>query len=129
MNFFWEMFRITFYLILIIAFILIVYYFLKNRVNFNKTKEMEIIDSMRLANGETLYLLKIFDEIILLGGTKENLQRIYSWPEAELEIDFEEESAAEEKSFNFKQTFLNKLQGFDKEEIVKRKQESDLDEK
>lgn len=90
MNYLWETFKITFYLVLIIAFILAIYYLIKNRFNLNNSRQMEIIDTMRLANGETIYLVKVFDEIVMLGGSKEELNYLKSWPIAEIDLNFKE---------------------------------------
>jgi len=102
MNYLWETFKITFYLVLVIAFILAIYYLVKNRFNLNNSKQMEIIDTMRLANGETIYLVKVFDEIVMLGGSKEELNYLRSWPLAEIDLDFKDLKKSKEKKANFK---------------------------
>ncbi|MFW6273577.1 MAG: FliO/MopB family protein [Halanaerobium sp.] len=111
MNYLWETFKISFYLVLIIAFILVIYYLIKNRFNFQQSKEMEIIDTMRLANGEMLYLVKIFDEVLLLGGTKENINNLNSWDEADVVLDLseKEQNNLEGKASDFKNMLLAKL--------------------
>lgn len=109
MNYLWETFKITFYLVLVIAFILFIYYLLKNRFNLNNSREMEIIDTMRLANGEIIYLVKVFDEIIMLGGSKEELNYIRSWPVAELDLNFKDLKKDRDKQTDFKETFKKLL--------------------
>lgn len=105
MNYLWETFKIAFYLVLIITFILAIYYLLKNRFNLNNSREMEIIDSMKLANGENLYLIKVFDEIVMLGGTKNELNHLQSWPLAEINL----KDSKKAKETKFKETFKNFL--------------------
>lgn len=109
MNYLWETFKISFYLVLVIAFILAIYYLLKNRFNLNNSRQMEIIDTMRLANGETIYLVKVFEEIVMLGGSKEELNYIRSWPIDDLDIDFKDIKEDKENKTDFKETFKNLL--------------------
>ena len=109
MNYLWETFKISFYLVLVIAFILAIYYLLKNRFNLNNSRQMEIIDTMRLANGETIYLVKVFEEIVMLGGSKEELNYIRSWPIDDLDIDFKDIKEDRENKTDFKETFKNLL--------------------
>ncbi|TDP89243.1 flagellar protein FliO/FliZ [Halanaerobium saccharolyticum] len=109
MNYLWETFKITFYLVLIIGFILAIYYLLKNRFNLTNSRQMQIIDTMRLANGETIYLVKVFDEIVMLGGSKEELNYLKSWPIDQLDVDFKDLKKAKSKNGNFKSKFKNIL--------------------
>ena len=131
----------SFYLIIVIGFIFIIYYIVKNRFNFHQSREMEIIDSMRLANGESLYLLKVFDDILLLGGTKEKLNYINSWSADEVDIDLKElGDGRASANFDFKETLLKKINQYKDNKMMgrqnknhssqnKNKQDSDLDEK
>ena len=109
MNYLWETFKITFYLVLVIAFILAIYYLLKNRFNLNNSRQMEIIDTMRLANGETIYLVKIFEEIVMLGGSKEELNYLKSWPIDEIDLDFKDLQNRKAKKGSFKNKLKNIL--------------------
>lgn len=109
MDYLWETFKITFYLVLVIAFILAIYYLVKNRFNLNNSKQMEIIDTMRLANGETIYLVKVFDEVVMLGGSKDELNYLRSWPLAEIDLDFKDLKKAKAKKGNFKSKLKNIL--------------------
>lgn len=132
MNYMWETFKISFYLVLIIAFILLIYYLIKNRFNFQQSKEMEIIDTMRLANGEMLYLVKIFDELLLLGGTKEKIANLQSWKEEDVVLDLsqKEDNNLESRTADFKELLLEKLKSRDFYKRDKSKQQdSDPDEK
>ena len=135
MNYLWETFKISFYLLLVIAFILVIYYIVKNRFNFNQTKEMEVIDTMRLANGETIYLVKIFDEILMLGGTKEELNLLKGWQEEDVELNLQsgERDKLANSAHDFKKTLLNKLKNRDllnrNREDKYQNQDSDFDEK
>jgi flagellar protein FliO/FliZ len=130
MNYLWETFKISFYLVLIIAFILFIYYLIKNRFNFQQSKEMEIIDTMRLANGEMLYLVKIFDEVLLLGGTKEKINHLKSWEEEDIVLDLShlDQKNLEGKASDFKNMLLDKLKNRDFYNRDKNQdQDSDLD--
>lgn len=109
MDYLWETFKITFYLVLVIAFILAIYYLLKNRFNLNNSRQMEIIDTMRLANGETIYLVKVFDEIVMLGGSKEELNYLRSWPIDEVDLDFKDLKKSKKNKENFKNKLKNIL--------------------
>lgn len=135
MNYLWETFKISFYLLLVIAFILVIYYIVKNRFNFNQTKEMEVIDTMRLANGETIYLVKIFDEILMLGGTKEELNLLKGWQEEDVELNLQsgERDKLANSAHDFKKTLMNKLKNRDllnrNREDKYQNQDSDFDEK
>ncbi|PUU94684.1 MULTISPECIES: flagellar biosynthetic protein FliO [Halanaerobium] len=102
MNYLWETFKITFYLVLVIGFILAIYYLLKNRFNLTNSRQMEIIDTMRLANGETIYLVKVFNEIVMLGGSKEELNYLRSWPIDQLDFDFNDLRKEKGKKGDFK---------------------------
>jgi flagellar protein FliO/FliZ len=124
MNYLWETFKITFYLLMIIGFILTIYYFLKNKFNLNNSRQMEIIDTMRLANGETIYLVKVFDEIVMLGGSKEELNYLKSWAISDLNIEFEDFGDNNNSTSNFKNTF-KKLLG--KEDNQEKSNTSDQD--
>ena len=107
MDYLWETFKITFYLVLVIAFILAIYYLVKNRFNLNNSKEMEIIDTMRLANGETIYLVKVFDEIVMLGGSKEELNYLKSWPLEEIDLNLKKKKKNKAKTAGFKNKLKN----------------------
>jgi len=63
---------------------------------------MEIIDTMRLANGETIYLVKVFNEIVMLGGSKEELNYLRSWPIDQLDFDFNDLRKEKGKKGDFK---------------------------
>lgn len=114
MNYLWETFKITFYLVLVIGFILAIYYLIKNRFNLTNSKQMEIIDTMRLANGEVIYLVKVFDEIVMLGGSKEELNYLRSWPIDQLDLDFKDIKKEKGKKADFKKKLKNILAGDEK---------------
>ena len=107
MNYMWETFKVAFYLILIIGFILAVYYLLKNKFNLNNSRQMKVIDTLRLANGETVYLVKVFDEIVMLGGSKDELNYLRSWPLDE--IDLNKLKKEDRENSKFKETFKSFL--------------------
>jgi len=104
---------------------------------------MEIIDTIRLANGEMLYLVKIFDELLLLGGTKESISNLKSWDEKDVVLDLtkQNEKNLEGRASEFKNMLLAKLKNKDFYNRAKKnkaadqskdesqEQESDLDEK
>jgi len=99
----------AFYLILVIGFILAIYYLIQKRFNFSSSKELKIVDSMRLLNGENIYLIKVYDEIVMLGGSKDELNFLRSWSISELDIELDElENDKEEKTI-FKDKLLKIL--------------------
>ncbi|CCU80773.1 hypothetical protein HSACCH_02299 [Halanaerobium saccharolyticum subsp. saccharolyticum DSM 6643] len=109
MNYIWETFKMAFYLILVIGFILAIYYLIRKRFNFSSSKELKIVDSMRLLNGENIYLIKVYDEIVMLGGSKDELNFLRSWSISELDIELDElENDKEEKTI-FKDKLLKIL--------------------
>jgi len=109
MNYIWETFKMAFYLILVIGFILAIYYLIQKRFNFSSSKELKIVDSMRLLNGENIYLIKVYDEIVMLGGSKDELNFLRSWSISELDIELDElENDKEEKTI-FKDKLLKIL--------------------
>jgi flagellar protein FliO/FliZ len=114
MNYLWETFKITFYLVLVIGFILAIYYLIKNRFNLTNSKQMEIIDTMRLANGEVIYLVKVFEEIVMLGGSKEELNYLRSWPIDQLDLDFKDIKKEKERKADFKKKLKSILAGDEK---------------
>ncbi|MGM0548964.1 MAG: flagellar biosynthetic protein FliO [Bacillota bacterium] len=109
MDYLWETFKITFYLFLVIGFILAIYYVVKNKFNLTNSRKMEVIDTMRLANGETIYLIKVFDEIVMLGGSKEELNYLKSWPLAEINLEAEKSKKSSVNKNTFKDKFKNIL--------------------
>lgn len=102
MNYMWETFKMAFYLILVISFILAIYFLIKRYFNFSSTKELELIDSMSLLNGETVYLIKVFDDIVMVGGGKEELNYLKSWPISEIDFDLTALEENESKKIDFK---------------------------
>lgn len=105
MNYMWETFKMVFYLLLVIAFIFAVYYLIRKRFSFNSAKELKIIDSIRLFNGENIYLIKVYNEIVMLGGSKEELNFLRSWPISEIDVDLSDLKEDKEE----KGLFKNKL--------------------
>lgn len=107
MNYLWETFKITFYLFIVIAFILAIYYLIKNRFKINNSNHIEVIDTIHLANGERIYLLKTFDEIIMVGSGKEELTFLKSWPVDKIDINLKETAANKKGSNSFKNKLKN----------------------
>jgi len=109
MNYIWETFKMAFYLVLVIGFILAIYYLIQKRFNFSSAKELKIVDSMRLLNGENIYLIKVYDEIVMLGGSKDELNFLRSWSISELDIELDELEKDEEEKTIFKDKLLKIL--------------------
>lgn len=117
MNYIWETFKMAFYLVLVIGFILAIYYLIRRRFDFSSSKELKIVDSMRLLNGENIYLIKVYDEIVMLGGSKDELNFLRSWPISELDLELEdlEKDKVEKTLFKDKlMTMLNQKNKNDK---------------
>ncbi len=131
MNYIWETFKMAFYLILVIGFILAIYYLIRKRFNFSSSKELKIVDSMRLLNGENIYLIKVYDEIVMLGGSKDELNFLRSWSisELDLELDDLEKDKAEKMLFKDKlMNILNQKNKNDKQEKSNENSGSDRNE-
>jgi len=109
MNYIWETFKMAFYLVLVIGFILAIYYLIQKRFNFSSAKELKIVDSMRLLNGENIYLIKVYDEIVMLGGSKDELNFLRSWSISELDIELDELEEDDEEKTIFKDKLLKIL--------------------
>jgi len=130
MNYIWETFKMAFYLVLVIGFILAIYYLIQKRFNFSSAKELKIVDSMRLLNGENIYLIKVYDEIVMLGGSKDELNFLRSWSISELDIELDELEEDEEEKTIFKDKLLKILnQKKNKQEKNKDNSGSDQNEK
>lgn len=118
MNYIWETFKMAFYLVLVIGFILAIYYLIRKRFDFSSSKELKIVDSMRLLNGQSIYLIKVYDEIVMLGGSKDELNFLRSWPISELDLELEdlEKNKADKTLFKDKlMSILNKKNKNDKQ--------------
>ncbi|OEG61768.1 flagellar protein FliO/FliZ [Halanaerobium congolense] len=127
MNYMWETFKMAFYLILVIGFIFATYYFIKKRFNFSSTKELKLIDSLRLFNGETIYLVKVYNDIVMLGGSKEELNFLKSWPVSEIDFDLNELEENQAAKVDFKEK-LKKIINQNKNSLKnKQNQNSDSD--
>jgi len=123
----WETFKMAFYLILVIGFIFATYYFIKKRFNFSSTKELKLIDSLRLFNGETIYLVKVYNDIVMLGGSKEELNFLKSWPVSEIDFDLNELEENQAAKVDFKEK-LKKIINQNKNSLKnKQNQNSDSD--
>lgn len=107
MNYMWETFKIAFYLVLVIAFIFAIYYLIRKKFSFSSAKELKIIDSIRLFNGENVYLIKVYNEIVMLGGSKEELNFLRSWSISEIDVDLADLKEDNEQ----KSLFKDKLTG------------------
>ncbi|KXS49953.1 MAG: hypothetical protein CI948_740 [Halanaerobium sp.] len=117
----------AFYLILVIGFIFATYYFIKKRFNFSSTKELKLIDSLRLFNGETIYLVKVYNDIVMLGGSKEELNFLKSWPVSEIDFDLNELEENQAAKVDFKEK-LKKIINQNKNSLKnKQNQNSDSD--
>ncbi|MGM0499759.1 MAG: flagellar biosynthetic protein FliO [Bacillota bacterium] len=131
MNYIWETFKMAFYLVLVIGFILAIYYLIRRRFDFSSSKELKIVDSMRLLNGENIYLIKVYDEIVMLGGSKDELNFLRSWPISELDLELEdlEKDKVEKTLFKDKlMTMLNQKNKNDKQKKSKDNSGSDQNE-
>lgn len=131
MNYIWETFKMAFYLVLVIGFILAIYYLIRRRFDFSSSKELKIVDSMRLLNGENIYLIKVYDEIVMLGGSKDELNFLRSWPISEIDLELEdlEKDKVEKTLFKDKlMTMLNQKNKNDKQKKSKDNSGSDQNE-
>ena len=107
MNYIWETFKMAFYLVLVIGFILAIYYLLRRRFDFSSSKELKIVDSMKLLNGQSIYLIKVYDEIVMLGGSKDELNLLKSWSISELDFELDDLEKGEAEKMLFKDKLMS----------------------
>jgi len=127
MNYIWETFKMAFYLVLVIGFILAIYYLLRRRFDFSSSKELKIVDSMRLLNGQSIYLIKVYDEIVMLGGSKDELNLLKSWSISELDFELDELEKGEAEKMLFKDKLMSILDQKNKKDKRKNKDHSGSD--
>jgi len=97
----------AFYLVLVIGFILAIYYLLRRRFDFSSSKELKIVDSMKLLNGQSIYLIKVYDEIVMLGGSKDELNLLKSWSISELDFELDDLEKGEAEKMLFKDKLMS----------------------
>jgi len=117
----------AFYLVLVIGFILAIYYLLRRRFDFSSSKELKIVDSMRLLNGQSIYLIKVYDEIVMLGGSKDELNLLKSWSISELDFELDELEKGEAEKMLFKDKLMSILDQKNKKDKRKNKDHSGSD--
>ena len=127
MNYIWETFKMAFYLVLVIGFILAIYYLLRRRFDFSSSKELKIVDSMKLLNGQSIYLIKVYDEIVMLGGSKDELNLLKSWSISELDFELDELEKGEAEKMLFKDKLMSILDQKNKKDKRKNKDHSGSD--
>lgn len=90
MNYIWETAKIIFSLGIVILLIFLLYYLLRDRLNFtNSAKHMKVIDIMRLGSGEIIYLVDSFDRIIMIASGKQGSTKIESWEKSEIKLELD----------------------------------------
>ncbi|RCW47679.1 MULTISPECIES: flagellar biosynthetic protein FliO [unclassified Halanaerobium] len=90
MSYIWETAKIIFSLGIVIILIFLLYYLLRDRLNFtNSSKHMKVIDIMRLGSGEIIYLVDSFDKIIMIVSGKQGSTKIESWKKSEIKLELD----------------------------------------
>ncbi|MGM0602294.1 MAG: flagellar biosynthetic protein FliO [Bacillota bacterium] len=129
MNYIWETAKIIFSLGIVIILIFLLYYLLRDRLNFvNKAKYMEVIDAMRLGSGEVIYLVESFDKIIMIASGKEGSTKIESWEKSEINLEFEridDNKPGKFKTNIFKDKFMQALNRTNSEPKKKKSRDND----
>lgn len=91
MNYSWEIAKLIFYLALVLSLIYLINLFLKKKLTGQKKGEfMEVIEQVYLAPKKSLVLMRIKEEILLLGLTDTGLNLLKKWDQSEfgnLEMD------------------------------------------
>src|SRR6056297_21182 len=103
MNYTFEIFKIGFYLILIVGII----YFLSM---FFKKNILKVIDKLYMGSNQGLYLVEVNDEILLISQTEKKIDKLDKWDAVDFDFDIEAlENNKESKQAQFKEFFLNYL--------------------
>jgi flagellar biosynthetic protein FliO len=102
MGYSWEMLKIIFYLILVLAVIYILARYLRNFYLRPKGgANMELIEQLYLESKASLKLVHIKDKIMLIGVTEKNIEVLAEWPESEFSI----EQIQRDNNIDFKEKF------------------------
>ncbi|MGM0409716.1 MAG: flagellar biosynthetic protein FliO [Bacillota bacterium] len=102
MEYSWEMLKIIFYLILVIAVIYILARYLRKLYLRPKGgANMEIVEQLYLDSNVSLKLVHIKDKIMLIGVTQESIEILAEWSESEFSI----EKIQNDNSIDFKEKF------------------------
>lgn len=83
-NITWEIVRVLFYLVLVIGFIYLLNFFLKNGITGkSKGRYIKVLEQVYLSPKKSLSLIKIHDQVLLISNTDTDIKVLYSWDEKE----------------------------------------------
>ncbi len=111
MNYTFEIFKIGFYLILIVGIIYFLsMFFKKNILNVQSGSHLKVIDKLYMGSNQGLYLVEVNDEILLISQTEKKIDKLDKWDAVDFDFDIEAlENNKESKQAQFKEFFLNYL--------------------
>lgn len=109
MNYWFEMFKIMFYLLVVVGLIYFLSIFLKkNILKIHSSKYLNIVDRLYVSSKMSLVLVEVNDEIILMSYSDDGIKKIEKWDTED--FDFAYNPQADEESaeqLNFKEIFKN----------------------
>ncbi len=101
MNYGWEVSKIIFYLFIVLAIIYVLAHYLKKiYLKPSSGENMEVLEQLYLDSKKSLKLVKVNKKIMLLGVSEDKIELLAEWPEADFEI--ERENNVERDSFSNK---------------------------
>lgn len=111
MNYTFEIFKIGFYLILIVGIIYFLsMFFKKNILNVQSGSHLKVIDKLYMGSKQGLYLVEVNGEILLISQTENKIDKLEKWDAIEFDFDIEEiEENNEGKQAQFKEFFMKYL--------------------
>lgn len=109
MNYWFEIFKIIFYLIVVIGLIYFLSVFLKKNVlNMHSSKYLNIIDRLYVSSKMSLVLVEVNDEILLMSYSDDGIKKIDQWDIEDFDFEYERlENNQMTDQMNFKEIFKN----------------------
>lgn len=115
MNYYWEIIKIAFYLVIIIAVIYILGRYMRRfYMRPGGGENMELIEQLYLDSKKSLRLVRIKDKVMLFGLSEKNIELLAEWPESEFSFEKNTDNMNTDFSVKFKE-LLHKYRSDDDE--------------
>mgnify|MGYP006311382793 CR=1 FL=1 len=115
MNYSFQIFKMIFYLALVLALIYLIARFMKKfYLQPNGGENMQLIEQLYLDSKKSLKLVQVKDEILLFSVSEDEITLLKEWPEAEFE-NLIKQNTEQQKDFSssFKKIFNKYRRGSD----------------